>query len=111
MSENIDMTRRLWGHSGRLHPASYEAHCRDRIGVILDGWLDGPVVVDRARINESLLLAPRRNEISRYEYEEGLSADIVAREYDDTDYTGRHHQPRRRRTHHRLPRHPLRMAP
>ena len=89
LNENIDMTRRLWGHSGRLRGASYEELCRDRIGVILDGWLDGPVVADRERIKSLLLQARRRNEISRYEYNEGLSPDIIARECDDEDHAGR----------------------
>ena len=89
MNENITMTRHLWGHSGRLRGSSYEALCRDRIGVILDGWLDGPVVADRERIKTLLLQARRRNEISRYEYDEGLSPDIIARECDDDDHTGR----------------------
>ena len=89
LNENIDMTRRLWGHSGRLRGASYEELCRDRIGVILDGWLDGPVVADRERIKSFLLQARRRNEISRYEYDEGLSPDIIARECDDEDHAGR----------------------
>ena len=89
LNENIDMTRRLWGHSGRLRGASYEELCRDRIGVILDGWLDGPVVADRERIKSFLLQARRRNEISRYEYDEGLSPDIIARECDDDDHAGR----------------------
>ena len=89
LNENIDMTRRLWGHSGRLRGASYEELCRDRIGVILDGWLDGPVVADRERIKALLLQARRRNEISRYEYDEGLSPDIIARECDDEDHAGR----------------------
>ena len=42
----------------------------------------------RERI-ELHLTDPARNQDSTYEYEEGLSADIVAREYDDTDYTRR----------------------
>ena len=89
MNENITMTRSLWGHSGRLRGSSYEDLCRDHIGVILDGWLDGPVVADRERIKTFLLQARRRNEISREEYREGLSPDIIARECDDDDHTGR----------------------
>ena len=89
MSENIRITEQLRGHSGRLRGTSYEELCRRQIGVILDGWLDGPVVADLAHINAIILAARRRNEISRYEYQESLSPDIIAREVDDTSHSGR----------------------
>ena len=85
MDENTRTIRRLDGHVGRLIGNAYEDKCRYNIGVILDGWLDGPVVADRAPINTKLLDARRNGAISREEYEDGLNPDIIARGVEDTD--------------------------
>ena len=66
----------------------YKDLCRYEIGVILDGWLDGPVVADRAQINAKLLDARRNGAISREEYQDGLNPDIIARGVEDTDQAG-----------------------
>ena len=84
LTENTVSTRRLEGHVGRMRGLSYEDSCRYYIGVILDGYLDGPILADRERINEQLRKARRDNIISREEYEHGLSPDIIARAEDDT---------------------------
>ena len=89
LTENTRAIRSLQGHSGRLRGISYEDLCRRVIGVILDGWLDGPVLADLERINLQLLRARRNGDISRDEYNHGLLPDIVAREYDDENQTGR----------------------
>ena len=87
MDENTRAIRRLEGHVGRLIGHTYEDKCRYNIGVILDGWLDGPVVADRAQINAKLLDARRNGAISREEYQDGLNPDIIARGVEDTDQT------------------------
>ena len=87
LTENTVSTRRLEGHMGRLRGLSYEDSCRYYIGVILDGYLDGPVLVNRELINEQLRTARRNNLISREEYEHGLSPDIVARGEDDVSHS------------------------
>ena len=84
LTDNTISTRRLEGHMGRMRGLSYEDSCRYYIGVILDGYLDGPILADRERINEQLRKARRNNIISREEYEHGLSPDIIARAEDDT---------------------------
>ena len=84
LTDNTVSTRRLEGHVGRMRGLSYEDSCRYYIGVILDGYLDGPILADRERINEQLRKARRNNIISREEYEHGLSPDIIARAEDDT---------------------------
>ena len=84
LTDNTVSTRRLEGHVGRMRGLSYEDSCRYYIGVILDGYLDGPILADRERINEQLRKARRDNIISREEYEHGLSPDIIARAEDDT---------------------------
>lgn len=89
LTENTRAIRSLQGHSGRLRGISYEDLCRRVIGVILDGWLDGPVLADLERINLQLLRARRNGDISRDEYNHGLLPDIIAREYDDENQTGR----------------------
>ena len=89
LTENTRAIRSLQGHSGRLRGISYEDLCRRVIGVILDGWLDGPVLADLERINLQLLRARRNGDISRDEYNHGLLPDIIAREYDDESQTGR----------------------
>ena len=83
LTDNTVSTRRLEGHMGRMRGLSYEDSCRYYIGVILDGYLDGPILADRERINEQLRKARRNNIISREEYEHGLSPDIIARAEDD----------------------------
>ena len=88
MDENTRAIRRLEGRVGRLTGQAYEDRCRYNIGVILDGWLDGPVVADRARINAKLLDARRNGAISREEYQHGLNPDIIACGVEDTDQSG-----------------------
>ena len=83
LTANTVSTRRLEGHMGRMRGLSYEDSCRYYIGVILDGYLDGPVLADRERINVQLRKARRNDDISRAEYEHGLSPDIIARAEDD----------------------------
>ena len=85
LDDNTRAIRRLDGHVGRLIGNTYEDKCRYNIGVILDGWLDGPVVADRTQINSKLLDARRRGAISREEYQDGLNPDIIARGVEDTD--------------------------
>ena len=87
MDENTRAIRRLEGRVGRLTGQAYEDRCRYNIGVILDGWLDGPVVADRAQINAKLLDARRNGTISREEYQHGLNPDIIACGVEDTDQT------------------------
>ena len=89
LNENTESTKRLEGHVGRLRGLSYEDSCRYYIGVILDGFLDGPVLADRELINNQLLKARRNDLISRPEYEHGLSPDIIARAEDDKSQTER----------------------
>ena len=66
----------------------YEKMCRYEIGVILDGWLNGPVLADRDLLNAKLLQARRDGHISRDELLDGTRLDIIAREVEDTDHTG-----------------------
>ncbi len=89
MDENTRAIRRLEGHVGRLTGNAYEDKCRDQIGVILDGWLDGPIIADRGLINAKLLEARQNNAITREEYLDGLRPDIIAREVADIGQTGR----------------------
>lgn len=89
VDENKRILLRLEGQVGELRGKSYEEACRDKIGAILDGFLDGPVLADRDALKDLLLQARRRDEISRYEYLQALSVDIVAREVDDEKQTGR----------------------
>ena len=88
MDENTRAIRRLEGRVGQLTGHAYEDKCRYNIGVILDGWLDGPVVADRDQINAKLLDARRKGAISREEYQHGLNPDIIARRVEDTGQTG-----------------------
>lgn len=88
MDENTRAIRRLERRVGRLTGQAYEDKCRYNIGVILDGWLDGPVVADRALINAKLLDARRNGAISREEYQHGLNPDIIACGVEDTDQSG-----------------------
>ena len=89
VDENRRILLRLEGQVGELRGNSYEEACRDKIGAILDGFLDGPVLADRDALKDLLLQARRRDEISRYEYTQALYVDIVAREVDDKEQTGR----------------------
>ena len=84
----INMPRQPKDYS-RWRNSAYRDLCKESIRAVLDGWMEIPVAADRARINAFLLQARRRNEISRYEYDEGLSPDIIARECDDDDHAGR----------------------
>ena len=89
LTENTESTKRLEGHVGRMRGLSYEDSCRYYIGVILDGYLDGPVLADRELINNQLRKARRNDLISRQEYEHGLSPDIIARAEDDESHAER----------------------
>ena len=93
LTETVDETReivlRVRGQVGRMRGLSYEDACRDKIGAILDGYLDGAVPADRHALQRILVQARRRDEISRYEYLQALNVDIVAREIDDDEQTGR----------------------
>ena len=89
LRENIVTTRRLEGQVGRWRGSSYEDSCRYFIGVILDGYPDGPVLADREIINSQLRKARRANLITRQEYQHGLSPDIIARGEDDAAQTQR----------------------
>ena len=89
LSENTESTKRLEGHVGRMRGLSYEDLCRYYIGVILDGYLDGPVLADRELINNQLRKARRNDLISRQEFEHGLSPDIIARAEDDENHAER----------------------
>jgi len=89
LNENTESTKRLEGHVGRMRGLSYEDSCRYYIGVLLDGFLDGPVLADRELINNQLRKARRNDLISRQEYEHGLSPDIIARAEDDESHAER----------------------
>ena len=89
VGENTASTKRLEGHVSRMRGLSYEDSCRYYIGVILDGFLDGPVLADRELINAQLLKARRNDLISRPEYEHGLSPDIIAGAQDDVSHSER----------------------
>ena len=75
---NTRAIRSLEGSVGQLRGDSYENLCAKEVGVILDGWLDGPVLADREWINALLLNARRNDQISRSEYLDGLRPDIIA---------------------------------
>ena len=89
LSENTESTKRLEGHVGRMRGLTYEDSCRYYMGVILDGFLDGPVLADRELINDQLRKARRNDLISRQEYEHGLSPEIIARAEDDESHSER----------------------
>ncbi len=89
LGDNTRAIRRLEGHVGRLLGHTYEDRCRHEIGVILDGWLTGPVLADRSAVNAKLLEARQSGEITRDEYLDGLRPDIIARENQDAAQTGR----------------------
>lgn len=66
----------------------YTDLCSREVGVILDGWIVGPVLADRNLINTKLSEARQSGAISREEYLDGLRPDIVARGVEDTAHTG-----------------------
>ena len=66
----------------------YKDLCRYEIGVILDGWLDCPVLADRDLVSAKLLEARHSGAISREEYLDGLRPDIIARGVEDTVHLG-----------------------
>ena len=78
LDDNTRAIRSLEGSVGQLRGDSYENLCAKEVGVILDGWLDGPVLADREWINTLLLNARRNDQISRSEYLDGLRPDIIA---------------------------------
>ncbi len=88
VDENTRATRRLGSHVGGLIGNSYEDRCRYEIGVILDGWLNGPVLADRDLISARLFEARQSGVINREEYLDGLRPDIIAREARDTGHDG-----------------------
>ena len=80
LTENTVSTKRMEGHVGRLRGHSYENLCANEIGVVLDGWIDRPVLANREQISSLLRHARWRNEISRDEYLDGLRPDVIAHE-------------------------------
>ena len=78
LDDNTRAIRSLEGSVGQLRGDSYENLCAKEVGVILDGWLDGPILADREWINALLLNARRNDQISRSEYLDGLRPDIIA---------------------------------
>ena len=80
LDETIQVTRSIRGAVGALRGDSYEDLCRKEIGVILDGWINRPVLADREQIGSLLRHARWRNEISRDEYLDGLRPDVIAHE-------------------------------
>ncbi len=66
----------------------YEDLCRREVSVILDGWLEAPVLADRDLIDSKLLDSRQRDAISRHEYLDGLRPDIVARGSEDSGHAG-----------------------
>ena len=67
----------------------YKRLCREEIFVILDEWLDVPVLADWDLVNLKLIQARRTGAISREELSDGLRTAIVAREAEDDGHTGR----------------------
>ena len=88
LDANTRAVRTVEGHVGRLIGRTYEDLCRYEIGVILDGWLDRPVVADRDLVSAKLLEARHSGAISREEYLDGLRPDIIARGVADTAHDG-----------------------
>ena len=66
----------------------YTDLCSREIGVILDGWIAGPVLADRNLINTKLLEARQSGAISRDDYLNGIRPDIIARGVADTAHAG-----------------------
>ena len=67
----------------------YKRLCREEIFIILDEWLDVPVLADWDLVNLKLIQARRAGAISREELLDGLRTGIVAREAEDVGHTGR----------------------
>ena len=67
----------------------YKRLCREEIFIILDEWLDVPVLADWDLVNLKLIQARQAGAISREELSDGLRTDIVAREAEDDGHTGR----------------------
>ena len=67
----------------------YKRLCREEIFIILDEWLDVPVLADWDMVNLKLLQARQSGAISLEELSDGLRTDIVAREAEDDGHTGR----------------------
>ena len=80
LSDNNLSIRRMEGHVGRLRGDSYEGLCTKEISVILDGWMDRPILADRELISSTLRDARWSDQLSRSEYLEGLRPDIIAHE-------------------------------
>ena len=78
ISENTRELRRLSSRVGNLIGASYEDFCRQRIGIILDGLLERPALADWELVNDQLREMRHRGLITRAEYDDGMSADIIA---------------------------------
>ena len=78
ISENTRQLRRLNSRVGNLLGQSYEDLCRTEIGVILDGFLENPVLADRGPINEQLRDTRHNGLITRAEYQDGMRVDIIA---------------------------------
>ena len=80
LSDNTRSIGRIEGHVGRLRVDSYESLCIREISVILDGWIDRPVLADREMIGSALRHSRWCNQLSRSEYLDGLRPDIIAHE-------------------------------
>ena len=76
--ENTHQLRRLNSRVGNLIGASYEDFCRQKIGIILDGLLERPALADWELVNDQLREMRHHGLITRAEYEDGMSADIIA---------------------------------
>ena len=67
----------------------YKELCRKEIFIILDEWLDVPVLADHDLVNVKLIRARQARAITLEELSDALSIDIIAREVEDTSQTGR----------------------
>lgn len=87
LDENNREIRSLRGSVGHLRGDSYENLCQAEIAVILDGWLEWPVVADREHISTRLGEQRHGGLISRQDYLDGLRPDIIARAKKDDAQT------------------------
>ena len=78
IGEHTHELRRLSSRVGNLLGASYEDFCRQKIGIILDGFLERPALADWELVNDQLREMRHHGLITRAEYEDGMSADIIA---------------------------------
>ena len=78
IGEHTHELRRLSSRVGNLIGASYEDFCRQKIGIILDGLLERPALADWELVNDQLREMRHHGLITRAEYEDGMSADIIA---------------------------------